>query len=122
MTSTAVPWAEGVRKRVLRDTTWDIPVGVIADETRCGRKKTRPTTQLAPESFNVSMNFTLAEYKIFKNWFKTTLRNGAVSFLYPAIDDVNGEDVEYRFTPGSSIKPDNPGGLVVHVPMQWEEV
>lgn len=122
MTDTAATWPEGVRKRVLRDTTWDIPVGTIADETRCGRKKVRPANQLAPTSYNVSMNFKYYEYKIFLNWFKTTLRHGAVSFKYPAIDDIDGHEVEYRFVPGSTITPDNPGGLIVHVPMQWEEV
>lgn len=118
----AATWPEGVRKRVMRDTTWEIPISVIADETRCGRKKVRPANQLAPDIFNVSMNFTYEEYVIFKNWFKTTLRRGAISFMYPAIDEINGLDVEYRFVPGSSIQPDNPGGKIVHVPMQWEEV
>lgn len=119
----AATWPEGVRKRVLRDSTsWDIPVNVIADETRCGKKKVRPSAQLTPESYNVSMNFTHDEYKLFKAWFKNTLKCGAVSFLYPQIDDINGQDVEYRFSPGSSLNPDNPGGKIVHVPMQWEEV
>ena len=122
MTNTAVPWCEGVRKRVLRDTTWDIPVCTIADETRCGRKKVRPATQLSPESFNVSMNMYHYEYKRFMEWFNTTLRRGAVSFMYPTIDDIDGHEEEYRFVPGSNISPDNPGGLIVHVPMQWEKV
>lgn len=118
----AAAWPEGVRKRVMRDTTWDIPINVIADETRCGRKKVRPANQLAPSVFNVSMNFKYEEYVIFKHWFKETLRSGAVSFMYPQVDAINGLDVEYRFVPGSSIQPDNPGGKIVHVPMQWEEV
>lgn len=118
----AANWPEGVRKRVLRDTTWDMPVCAIADETRCGRRKVRPATQLTPDTFNVSMNFTYEEYLLFKQWFKTTLRHGALSFLYPQIDAVNGNNVEYRFVPGSSVQPDNPGGKILHVPMQWEEV
>lgn len=118
----AAAWPEGVRKRVLRETTWVMPICVIADETRCGKKKVRPSTQLAPDSFNVSMNFTYEEYVLFKSWFKTTLRKGAVSFMYPEIDAINGQDKEYRFVPGSTIEPDNPGGKIVHVPMQWEEV
>lgn len=118
----AVAWPQGVRKRVLRDSTWEIPISVIADETRCGRKKVRPSATLQPDTFNVSMNFTYEEYVIFKYWFKNILRKGALTFMYPAVDAINGQDVEYRFVPGSSISPDNPGGKIVHVPMQWEEV
>ena len=117
-----IAWADGVRQKVLRESTWTTPLGVIADETRCGRKKTRPALSLQPTKFNVSMQLPYSEYVIFKNWFRTSLRMGALSFGFPEIDVVNGDIVEYRFVAGTEPQYSNPSGNIVKVTMEWEEV
>ena len=116
-----ISWPTGVRMRALRETTWTTPLGVIADETRCGRKKTRPALSLQPMKFNVSMQFRYSEYVIFKNWFRQSLRNGALTFGFPELDAVDGEIVEYRFSPGTEPQYSNVSGNIVKVTMEWEE-
>ena len=115
-------WPEGVRQRVARETTWDDPTGTVSDQTRCGRRKVRPALALQPESFKVTINLRYSEYIIFKNWFRRTLRRGALSFGYPQLDVSGGEIVEYRFVPGSSISYSNTSGRNVKATMEWEEV
>ena len=116
-----ISWPAGVRMRVLRETTWTTPLGVIADETRCGRKKTRPALSLQPTKFHVSMQFPYSEYVIFKQWYRQSLRMGALSFGYPEIDATDGDIVEYRFTPGTEPQYSNVSGNIVKVTMEWEE-
>ena len=116
-----IAWPDEIRKRVLRDSTWDFASGTVADETRCGRRRVRPALQLQPDGFTVSMNMTHDEYMVFKYWYKVSLRKGALTFAYPQIDAINGGNKEYRFVPSTKPAFDNPGGKIVHVSMQWEE-
>ena len=118
----AATWPENVNQRILRDTEWETPVNVIADQTRCGRKKVRPGLTMQPQVFTVRMNFDPAEQVIFKEWYSTTLRNGAVSFLFPDIEKLTVNNKEYRFSEGSSIRWGNPSGTTRTASMQWEEV
>ena len=117
-----IAWPDGVNTVVLRETTGSIPVGVIADETRCGRKRTRPANQTAPRVFSVVMKFSYQEFIIFENWFLNDLRNGALSFAFPRINGIEKELTEYRFSPGTNYEWENPSGKIIKVNMQWETV
>lgn len=115
-------WPGGVNTKVRRDTTGTVPVGVTADETRCGRKRVRASNQLSPRTFSVTMMFTYDEFALFEDWFHGELRRGAESFLFPRINSPEGGLVEYRFTPGSSYGWENTSGKIVRVSMEWETV
>lgn len=119
----AVKWPDGVRKLVRRDGfSGEIPVSVISDQTRCGRRKRRPALQCQPQEFNVSMVMTAEEFFIFKNWYDVNLYHGALTFVYPKIDAINGPNVEYAFSPNSGISWTNDSGKIIKVSMKWEEV
>jgi hypothetical protein len=116
-----VGWPPGVSKKVLRDTAWDLPSGVIADKTRSGKDKARAGHASAPKSFRVVLRMSLDEYRVFEDWYINTTRKGALSFAFPKINDDSGEAAEYRFAPGSKIAVSSPGGLAVTVSMEWAE-
>ena len=117
-----IAWANGVNTKVRRGSSGQVPVGVLADKTRCGRKKTRPANQLEPKSFNVEMLFSLEEFRRFRDWFDVACMRGAISFAFPRIDDNTGDMVEYRFVPNTSYSWSNETGRLVKVSMQWETV
>lgn len=118
-----VYWADGVNTKIRRDSSGTVPVGVTADETRCGRKRTRPSNQLAPRSFSVTMLFTYTEFQLFESWFANDTRHGAISFAFPRINGTSSTDlVEYRFVPDSSYTWENTSGQIIKVTMEWETV
>jgi hypothetical protein len=117
-----VSWPAGVTQKVLRDTTWNLPSGTIADPTRSGKYKVRAGHASQPKSFVVTMNIPLAEYRILENWYINTTRKGVFSFGFPKINDNTGVIVEYRFAPGSKISVSNPGALILNIKMEWLEV
>jgi hypothetical protein len=116
-----VSWPAGVRKTVLRETTWELPSGTIADKTRSGKYKVRAGHASEPMPFAVAMHLTLDEYRILESWYIGTTRKGALSFGFPKINDTVGTMVEYRFVPGSRIAVSNPGALILNVRMEWIE-
>lgn len=108
---------------ILRETQWETPVEVLADQTRCGRKKRRPTAQLTPPTFSVVLRFpTLQDKRIFETWFEEYLYHGALSFTHPKIDDTTGQMVEYAFKEGTSISWTNVSGHITQASMTWEEM
>lgn len=112
-----------INYRVLRATTWEAPVGVIADQTRCGRKKRRPSNQLAPKVYSVTLRFkSLTDCNTFKAWFENDLYHGALSFSHPDLEGTSGTLKEYAFQAESSVSYSNTGGLVMQATMTWEEV
>lgn len=115
-------WPYDVPMKVARDTTWELPTGTVADETRSGRRKVRPANFLQPDTFAVSITVDYDKYIVLRNWFRNDLRKGALSFGYPRVDEIGGGIVEYRFVPGTSISCSNPKGKKVKLSMQWEEV
>jgi hypothetical protein len=117
-----VDWPSGCSKKVLRDTTWKLPSGVIADPTLSGKYKIRAGHASEPKSFSVAMNIPLEEYRILESWYIGATRKGVLSFGFPKINDNSGVIVEYRFAPGSGISVSNPGALILNVRMEWLEV
>jgi hypothetical protein len=117
-----VSWPEGVRQTVLNSTSWDLPPGTIADQTRSGKYKVRAGHVTAPKSFSVTMRIYLNEYRIFESWYINTTRKGVLSFGFPKLNDNSGIIAEYRFNPGSALSISNPGALVIDVGMEWLEV
>jgi hypothetical protein len=117
-----VNWPSGVRQKVLRDTTWDLPSGTIADKTRSGKYKVRAGHASAPKSFMVAMRIPLNEYRILEDWYTNTTRKGVFSFGFPKINDNSEILTEYRFVPGSTLSVSNPGGLILDITMEWVEV
>jgi hypothetical protein len=116
-----VNWPTGVRQKVLRNTTWELPSGTIADKTRSGKYKVRAGHVSEPRSFSVTMNIPLEEYRILEDWYINIARKGVLSFGFPKINDNSGVIVEYRFAPGSKISVSNPGALILNVRMEWLE-
>jgi hypothetical protein len=117
-----VNWPAGVRQKVLRDTTWELPSGTIADKTRSGKYKIRAGHASEPGSFKVIMRIPLEEYRILEDWFINVTRKGVFSFSFPKINDNSGVITEYRFNPGSTLSVSNPGGLILDISMEWLEV
>lgn len=118
-----INWASNVNTKARRETNGTVPVGVIADQTRCGRKRFRPANQLAPRKFSVVMKFNYDEFVRFENWFANDLMHGALTFAFPRINGNDSTDlVEYRFVDGSSYSWENTSGKMITVSMEWETV
>lgn len=118
-----IAWAEGVNKKVLRETTWGFEGGFISDETRSGKPKRRPSNSLGYDKYNVIMHFTIEEYEKFRQWFKNDLRRGALSFAFPRIDGQSEELREYQFyEPEETISFSNPDGDIIEASFVLEEV
>ena len=106
---------------VLRSTSWETAPGIIADQTRSGKFKVRLNHVNTPDSYNVTMHMTLAEYRIFREWWERTCRKGFFSFGYPRINDNTGELVEYQFVPDSNPSIQNTSGDNLEISMAWME-
>jgi hypothetical protein len=117
-----VSWPAGVRQTVLKDTSWELPSGVIADKTRSGKYMTRAGHASEPKSFSVTLRMNLNEYRVFETWYINTTRKGALSFGFPKVNDNTGKIAEYRFAPDSKISVSSPGGLILDISMEWIEV
>ena len=114
-----INWAVGVNKLIRRDTTGHISEGVILDTTRCGKKQSRPSSQLAPNTYSIKMMFNRNEFLTFKTWYEVSLRRGALTFSFPDIFTSLTEK-EYRIVGGYNW--DNPSAEIFNVTMEWEEV
>jgi hypothetical protein len=108
--------------KVLASSSWDTSLGIIADQTRSGKFKTRPNHIHIPDGFNIVMYMTLPEYRVFKNWWSNICRKGVYTFAYPQINDNTGELVEYQFAPSTNIGIKNTSGDNLEIAMQWMEV
>jgi hypothetical protein len=106
---------------VLRPSTWNNPLGIIADQTRSGDFITRPGLVKTPRRINVVIQFTYEEYIIFDNWYENICRRGVYSFLYPKVNLKNGPLAEYAFDADADLEYGNPGGDMVEVRMVWLE-
>jgi hypothetical protein len=60
-----IDWPEGVNKKVLHQSSWVLPSGVIADQTRSGNYKTRAAHQRKPRTFSVVFHMAEPEYQLF---------------------------------------------------------
>jgi len=107
---------------VLRSSSWDASLGIIADKTRSGKLKVRANHLNEPSGFNIVMHMTLAEYRVFNDWFRNTCRRGLHSFAYSKINDNTGILVEYQFDPESKITIKNTSALNLEIEMNWLEV
>jgi hypothetical protein len=117
-----IAWPDGVNKKILRSSSWNLPLGVISDQMRSGKSKTRAGLVKSPMSLSVTMNMKLEEYLVFRNWFNNALRRGVFSFAFPQIDNNTGTIKEYRFAPDANISIKNPSGDIIELSMQWEEL
>lgn len=117
-----IPWPEGVNKFVLRESSWSLPSGYIEDETKSGKKKRRASATMAPTTYKCTLHMTYTEYVWFKQWYMVACRKGTMSFALPAIDSKDESvEREYRFA-GKGINVSNPGGDVVKLTFDLEEV
>ncbi len=112
-----IGWPIGVNQVILDDTTGTLGNGVILDTMRSGKKKSRLISTSAPETFPVSMKFTREEWDVFKAWYKTNLRMGALTFQFPKIAGTGMG--EYRILPSPSWSQLT--ARLVKVNMIWEE-
>ena len=114
-----IEWATGVNKLIRRNTDGEFGEGVILEETRSGKKKSRPANQLTPDTFNVEMQFKKDEFITFRNWWKVNLRKGVLTFSFPDIF-TKLTNKEYRILGKPSWS--NPSADIFIVKMEWEEV
>jgi hypothetical protein len=119
-----IAWPSYNRKllgTVLIASNWDVASGIIADQTRSGKLKTRASHIHTPDSFNITMHMTLPEYRIFDNWWKNVCRKGVYTFAYPKINDNTGVFVEYQFAPDTGIGIKNTSADNLEISMSWME-
>jgi len=64
---------------------------------------------------------TLAEKRIFENWFISANREGLYAFTYPRVDDNTGEIRAYQFDPKTDPDWSNTGADNMEVTMVWME-
>ena len=117
-----IEWPQNVNSRIRRETDWDVTVGVVADQTRSGKRKVRTAHSLAPNVFNVVMRFTVDEYKAFLTWFRNDLRKGALPFRFPKIDSDGKKKAVYIFASDSVLRFNNTSGKIIDARFVWEEV
>ena len=108
--------------KVLRASSWDASLGIIADETRSGKLKIRAAHIKKPNAFNIVMHMTLAEYRVFMDWFDNSCRKGLYSFAYPKINDNTGILLQYQFDPESRIYKKNTSADNLEIEMNWLEI
>jgi hypothetical protein len=106
---------------IQRPSTWNNPLGIIADQTRAGDFITRPNHIKTPRRLNVVIQFTYGEYEIFDNWFENTCLRGEYTFLYPKVNLKDGPLTEYGIPADSDPEYSNPGGDIVEIRMTWLE-
>jgi hypothetical protein len=107
---------------VLRSSSWDKALGIIADQTRSGKFSVRVNHVKAPNEFSITMHMTLEEYRVFNNWWINSCRKGFYSFAFPKINDNTGTLVEYRFSHDSRPRVQNTSALNLEISMNWMEV
>jgi hypothetical protein len=117
-----INWPAGVNQKVLRSSSWGLPSGVIADQTRSGKYQTRAAHFRKPRSFSVALRMTEPEYQLFAAWWENSCRRGAVSFAFPRVDAKDGAITEYRFSPDQDIQVSNVSGDILELQMRWETV
>jgi hypothetical protein len=117
-----IDWPAGVNKKVLRNSSWNIPSGVIADETRSGKYQVRAAHRQKPVPFSVVFRMKEAEYQLFLSWFNNACGRGALTFAFPRIDAKGNTITEYRFSPNQDIHVTNPSGDILEIQMTWETV
>jgi hypothetical protein len=106
---------------VFRSSTWNMPLKIIADQTRSGKYTTRLAHIKRPKTFNIVMHMTLPEYRIFKDWFVRVCREGLYAFEYPIVDDNTGVMKAYQFDPNTDPSISNTGADNMEVSMVWME-
>lgn len=119
-----IPWPTYNGKpvgRVLRSSTWETTPGIIADETRSGKRKVRAAHIKTPDVFSITMHMTLPEYLVFMTWWNNICRKGIYTFAYPKINDNTGMLIEYEFAPDANISKQNTSGDNLEVSMTWLE-
>lgn len=118
-----VNWCDGVNTNIQKSgTSWEEIQGFICDNTRSGKQKRRLSASQTKKQYNVSFNFNYREYLLFSDWYQNTLRYGFHSFYFPKIDEINGNEVEYRFADGGNPSYENNSGKIIKASMIWEEV
>jgi hypothetical protein len=68
---------------------------VIRSATESGPSKARRRYTAAVEPFTGKMIMTIAQYTIFRNFYRNDIQDGALPFTMP--DDVEGGTMEVRF-------------------------
>lgn len=117
-----IAWVENVNKKILRQSSWENPVGIIADETRSGKRKIRRAHSIEPLTFLIIMHFSHTEYILFQEWFHYALQKGAETFQFPQIDGIGNTLKEYRFAPNSKLQFNNLTGKIIEAKFTWETV
>ena len=107
---------------VLRSSSWDTTAGVLAEQTRSGKYKVRSDHIKVPDTFNINMHMTLAEYRVFRDWWINTCRKGVYSFGYPKINDNTAVITEYEFIPEKNPSIQNTSADNLEISMAWREV
>ena len=116
----AESWSSSVNQKIRRGSTWGEIQGFISDPTLSGKQKRRMAHSMAKRPFAVEMLFTYSEYSSFTEWYKTTIKQGTLSFNFPTIDGTGTS--EYRIADGGAPQYENESGQMIKCSMMWEEV
>lgn len=92
----------------------------IASDMDVGPKKIRSRFTDAADMYKCQVTLDFSEVQTFKTFYKTTLNNGTLPFLFT--DPFDEEEATFRFSPEQDpvIRP--LGGRKFTLSMQWEKL
>lgn len=94
----------------------------IATEMDVGPKKVRSRFTDAVDTYQCQVTLDFDDVQTFKTFYKTTLSNGTLPFLF--VDPFDEVEVAFRFTPQQDpvIRPFGNGGREFVLSMDWERL
>lgn len=93
-------------------------VTTLRTDMDVGPAKVRSRFTDAVDLYSASVLMTFADYSILSDFFKTTLNNGALPFIFP--DPISGDDAIFRFVTPPVITA--LGGITFKVALDWEKI
>lgn len=88
-------WPAGVNAKVLLGETEKLRPNVVRSTMSTGVPKIRRRSTLPLEEIDFQQRMTETEWLAFKNWFRTTLKDGSLAFDHP--QPLGGQTVKYQF-------------------------
>jgi hypothetical protein len=107
-------------QQILNADDFEIKFGstVVRSDMDVGPAKVRSRYTDGVDQYSASILLTFSEYTTFRDFFKTTLNNGTLPFLFD--DPMTGVSTAFRFVDPPTISP--LGGLTFRVSMSWEKL
>lgn len=112
-------WPSGLQQKLNVDS-FGVKFGntVARTDMDVGQAKTRSRATDGVDIYTSSINMSFEEYETLRDFYKTTLNNGAKTFAF--VNPLSGDTDEFRFMEPPDIKP--LGGREFRVNMTWERM